>query len=296
MCRLCEKAFIWKSKLNKLANEKRWFNLWIKEAFSLRQISRFSGHSPAKLKRIKNYWLEKSPPEYTNYARCKYAILDGTYFHKNGCLICLMDVKTQDIISTIYVHKENYKNVYPWLKGLKGKGLELTHIVVDGEMSVMRAIREAWPNIVIQRCLYHIQHEGMRWLRTYPKTIAGRELRLLLGTLCTIRIVKERDGFVNAFHLWIKTHKEFVKTLPSSCVAFKDLKRTVSLIKNALPNMFHYLQEPAIPSTTNLIEGVYSRLKPDYSRHRGLTEQNKRQYLKWYCYLNNKKAEPQHCG
>lgn len=112
-----------------------------------------------------------------------------------------MDVKTQDIISTIYVNKENYKNVLPWLNELKEKGLNPSHIVVDGEISVMRAIRENWPNIVIQRCLYHIQRESMRWLRTYPKTTAGRELRYLLGTLCAIRTVKERDEFISVFHL-----------------------------------------------------------------------------------------------
>lgn len=68
------------------------------------------------------------------------------------------------------------------------------------------------------------------------------------------------------------------------------------LIKNALPDMFHFLNEPDLPSTTNLIEGLYSRLKPDYGRHRGLTEQNKRQYLKWYCFLKNKNMNFKHCG
>ena len=208
----------------------------------------------------------------------------------------MMDVPSQDIISTIYVNKENYKNVFPWLCTLKEKGLNPTHIVVDGERSVMRALRDTWPNIIIQRCLYHIQREGMRWLRTYPKTNAGRELRYLLGTLCTTRTVKERDQFINTFSLWLKTHKDFLKALPSTNIAFKDLKRTKRLIKNALPNMFHFLNEPGLPSTTNLIEGLYSRLKSDYSRHRGLTEQNKRRYLKWYCFFNNKKTETKYCG
>lgn len=199
-----------------------------------------------------------------------------------------MDVMSQDVISTIYVNKENYKNVFPWLKELKEKGLNPTHIVVDGERAVMRAIKDTWPSIIIQRCLYHIQREGMRWLRTYPKTVAGKELRCLLGTLCTIRTIKEQDQFVNTFNLWLKNHRDSIKTLPSSNIAFKDLKRTIVLIKNALPDMFHYLNEFGLPSTTNIIEGLFSRLKSDYSRHRGLTEQNKRQYLKWYCFLNNK--------
>lgn len=207
-----------------------------------------------------------------------------------------MDIASQDIISTIYVSKENYKNVFPWLKNLKEKGLNPTHIVVDGERSVMRAIKDNWPNIIIQRCLYHIQHEGMRWLRTYPKTAAGQELRCILGTLCAVRTVKERDQFINTFNLWLKTHKAFIKTLPMLNIALKDLKRTTVLIKNALPDMFNFLNEPGLPSTTNLIEGLYSRLKSDYNRHRGLTEQNKRQYLKWYCFLNNKKIKTKHCG
>ncbi|MBU1084082.1 MAG: transposase [Candidatus Omnitrophota bacterium] len=166
-----------------------------------------------------------------------------------------MDVTSQDIISTIYVNKENYKNVFPWLKRLKAKGLKPTHIVVDGERSVMRAIKDTWPKITIQRCLYHIQHEGMRWLRTYPRTDAGRELRHLLGTLCTIRTVKERNQFIGTFNLWLTTHREFMKTLPLSNIALSD-----------------------------------------YGRHRGLTELNKRQYLNWYCFLNNKNIKTKHCG
>ena len=295
-CRFCNKSFVWQSKLNKISNEKHWFYLWVKEAFSLRQLSYISRHSPSKLKRIKNYWLKQTPPEYVFYSRCKHVLLDGTYFHKTGCIICLMDVSSRDVIATIYVNKENYKNVFPWLKTLKEKGLNPTHIVVDGERSVMRALKDTWPNIVIQRCLYHIQREGMRWLRTYPRTIAGKELRYLLGTLCTTRTVKERDQFINTFSLWIKTYRDFLKTLPSTNIVFKDLKRTKVLIKNALPDMFHFLNEPLLPSTTNLIEGLYSRLKSDYSRHRGLTEQNKRQYLKWYCFLNNKNIKTKHCG
>ena len=67
------------------------------------------------------------------------------------------------------------------------------YIVMDGERSVMRAIDMIWPKTTIQRCLYHIQREGMRWLRTYPKTAAGRELRSLLRTLCNIKSGNERN-------------------------------------------------------------------------------------------------------
>jgi transposase-like protein len=161
------------------------------------------------------------------------------------------------------------------------------YIVMDGEQSVIRAIITTWPKAIIQRCLYHIQREGMRWLRTYPKTDAGKELRALLRTLCNIRSFKERDQFIESYKTWVNKHKDFVKALPVSNIAFKDLKRTMVLINNALPDMFHCLKEPNIPATTNALESFYSRLKADYRRHRGLSQKNKIHYLKWYCYLKN---------
>lgn len=198
-----------------------------------------------------------------------------------------MNARNQKIISSIYASKEGYKTVYRWFSQLREKGLSPRCITMDGEQGVMRAIKEIWPDVTIQRCLYHIQSQGMSWLRTYPKTEAGRDLRYLLSTLCSIQTVKERDLFIQKFYQWLEHYEDFVQSLPKNQVAFKDLKRTVSLIYNALPNMFHYLDDPYIHKTTNTLEGFYSRLKSDYQRHRGLTQTRKIQYLKWYCYYKN---------
>jgi len=196
-----------------------------------------------------------------------------------------MDTKKQKILSTIYAKKEGFNNVYSWFNKLKEHGLNPAYIAMDGEQSVLRAIKTVWPQTKIQRCLYHIQHEGMRWLRTYPKTEAGKDLRRLLSTLCAIRTAKERDTFIVSYENWLTKYKDFIKSLPTANIAFKDLKRTIVLINNALPNMFHYLKESNIPSTTNVLESFYSRLKADYRRHRGLTQKHKIYYLKWYCSM-----------
>jgi len=195
--------------------------------------------------------------------------------------------KRQKIISTIYAKKEGFKSVYPWFNRLKEQGLYPRYITMDGEQSVMRAIRMVWPTTKIQRCLYHIQREGMRWLRTYPKTQAGRELRSILRKVCSIQSIKERDEFINAYQVWLTKYRNFVRSLPITNVAFKDLKRTMVLIKNALSDMFYYLKDPNVPPTTNTLESFYSRLKADYRRHRGLTQKHKINYLKWYCYSKN---------
>ena len=198
-----------------------------------------------------------------------------------------MDAKKGNIISTIYTKKEGFQSVYPWFRKLKKQGLKPHYITMDGERSVTRAISMVWPKAIIQRCLYHIQREGMRWLRTYPKTLAGRQLRSILRTLCSIKSVKEQNAFISSYKTWISKHREFIKSLPVSNVAFKDLKRTMVLINNALPDMFYYLKDPDVPATTNTIESFYSRVKADYRRHRGLSQMHKIHYLKWYCYLKN---------
>ncbi|MBU0744738.1 MAG: transposase [Gammaproteobacteria bacterium] len=198
-----------------------------------------------------------------------------------------MNAKGQKIISHVYAKKEGYKTVLNWFHNLKLKGLNPRCVTMDGEQGVMRAVREIWPETKIQRCLYHIQSEGMRWLRTYPKTQAGRDLRFLLSTLCSIQTVKERNLFIKRYKQWLNQYFDFVKSLPKNQVAFKDLKRTISLINNALPNMFHYLKDRNIHKTSNALEGFYSRLKSDYRRHRGLTQEHKIKYLSWYCYYKN---------
>ena len=199
-----------------------------------------------------------------------------------------MNTKDQKIIAHTYAPREGFKSVYEWFLSLRAQGLDPQYITMDGERSVIRAIRKVWPLVKIQRCLYHIQREGMRWLRTYPKTQAGRDLRYLLSQVCSIKSEKERDLFIKRFKNWQNQYQNFVLSLPKTNIAFKDLKKTVVLIKHAIPGMFYYLKDSKVHLTTNALESFYSRLKSDYRRHRGLKEQNKINYLNWYCYLKNR--------
>ena len=198
-----------------------------------------------------------------------------------------MDAIDQRIISHIYVQKEGFHDAYKWFTSLKFQGLNPVFITTDGEQSITRAVRLVWPDAKLQRCLYHVQHEGMRWLRTYPKTDAGKELRALLSKLSTIKTIQERDSFIQTSVTWVSKYEAFVLSLPRTEVAYKDLRRTMVLINNAIPDMFHYLANKNVHSTTNALEGFHSRLKSDYQRHRGLTKIHRIQFIRWYCYYHN---------
>jgi len=215
-------------------------------------------------------------------------VYDATYFHKDGCLLNLMNGRDQKIIAHLYVKKESFQEAYPWFSNLKHQGLTPGFITTDGERSILRAMRLVWPGAKFQRCLYHLQREGMRWLRTYPKTEAGKELRALLSQLSWIKNITQRDAFIQRYEEWLKTFQAYVHSLPRTTVAHKDLQRTIVLINNALPDMFHFLEDRNVYSTTNPLEGFHSRLKASYQRHRGLSKEHRIQYIHWYCYFENK--------
>jgi hypothetical protein len=156
-----------------MARRQHWFRLWITESYSIRQLSKLSGYSSISLTRIKDYWLERNPKEVFTYDKTHYLIFDATYFHKDGCLLNLMNAEDQRIIAHLYVQKESFKETYPWFLNLRQQGLDPWIITTDGFQSVLRATELVWPQVRLQRCLYHIQHEGMRWLRSYESYSLG---------------------------------------------------------------------------------------------------------------------------
>jgi hypothetical protein len=283
----CHQTFIWKAKYNSLGRRQHWFKLWITESCSVRLLCKLSGYSASKINGIKNYWLGQVPKETADYSEVLYVIYDATYFHKDGCLLNLLNATDQKIIAHIYVQKESFKDSYNWFIKLKHQGLNPVFITTDGERSIIRAMKLVWPGVKLQRCLYHLQHEGMRWLRTYPKTEAGKELRSILSRLSRIKTCQERDAFVQTYTNWVNKYGAYVLSLPRTAVAYKDLQRTMVLLNNALPDMFHYLININVHATTNALEGYHSRLKADYQRHRGLTKEHRIQYIQWYCYYHN---------
>ena len=67
---------------------------------------------------------------------------------------------------------------------------------------MIRILRQVWPTIVIQRCLVHIQRQGLSWCRQSPKRPDARQLRALFRHVMAIHTVAERDRFVAQVQAW----------------------------------------------------------------------------------------------
>ncbi len=199
----------------------------------------------------------------------------------------VMDNATARVIGHCYHYRENYACSYGLFAQLKARGLEPSAITIDGNINVIRALKAAWPEITVQRCMAHIQRQGLAWLRRHPKLEASRQLRKILLGIADIRNDQGKQVFISDFIDWEKRYSSFVRELPSRDKVYGDLQRARSLIVHALPDMFHYLDDRNIAATTNRLEGYFSLLKELYRRHRGLSKKHRQNYFAWYIYLKN---------
>lgn len=265
------------------------FELWAREGYSFRQLSAIKKISTRTLRRIIYYWLDRKPPALLKHSlkEVTYLLFDATHFGKNGCLCVFTDSIRKKTLSCFYAKREHYEAVYPVALSLKERGLNPVVITLDGHKSVTAALLDVWPNVMVQRCLFHIQRQGLSWLRLYPKTEAAKELKQIFLLVMSIHSFRDKELFLKHYRKWYRTYKNFIKSLPQNSADNKDLKKTMGLLNNALPDMFHYLENPNITPTTNYLEGFFSHTKHRYRSHKGLSKKHKIQYLKWYCFFKN---------
>lgn len=250
-------------------------------------MSEQSGHSEAKIKRIIQQTLKQDPPGHLQpLSTYKYLILDGTFLHRPKSILGVMDASTNTIIAGEYgVSEFSIPQLYAFLQPLKRRGLTPFSCTIDGNPHVYKVLKELWPDIIIQRCMVHIQRQGLSWCRRFPKRTDAKHLRNLFKQVCYINNHQEQYQFMLQLRRFEYRFGRDIEMQPGKGKVFSDLKKARSMLVKAVPHMFHYLDNASIPRTTNALEGYYSRLKERYRQHRGLTRDKLRSYFNWFFYL-----------
>mgnify|MGYP001159252666 CR=1 FL=1 len=284
-CLRCKSTYLWKQ--NKQIEHRRysWFKQWILEGLTVKQIARLNNVSASTVNRVIQYWLQKEPPKAKELEKVKYLILDGTYINHRTGLYVVMDGQEHKVIYGEYGISETGKHLKTFYDHLQRKGLNPLSATIDGSLQQIKYIKETWETLIIQRCLVHIQRQGLSWLRQKPKRIDAIKLRDLLLQVIYIKTKEQSDNFKKGFKLWEDRFGLELSRSTNRGKVFSDLLRTRSMITNALPNMFSYLEDPEISKTTNALEGYFGRLKQKYRVHRGLSPQKRKSYFNWYFYL-----------
>ena len=256
---------------------------------TLQEIANEKGVTIQTIRTLFQHYLNNPPiPKIKPNNNC-HLIVDGTYT-SDCCIVNYLDNDLGYLQFYSIIERENYYNYLIDLELLKQSGLNIVSITSDGQKGLIKAIKMALPNVINQRCLIHIQRMSLVYLTRFPKTEAGITLRYWVRKLHQIGSYEKRDFWIMQFESWCRKYDSFLKEKSESpsgrrWYTHKLLRRTRSLIKNALPDMFHYLDDPQIPKSTNGLESRFSYLKNNLAIHRGLPKKNRKNFIVWYNYF-----------
>ncbi len=287
-CRDCQTSSVRSRKDNRHKKRLSLFVSWLTSKKSLVEMALETGVSVTSLREwFDPFWDHPPQPEIQTGVRV--LVLDGTSVMKRKCMLLIGgDADNGRPVSWMDCHRECYDSWMVFLNDLSWRGITPEVVVCDAQRGLLKAIREVWSQVMIQRCLIHIVRQACAWLTQNPKTKAGRELLVLVKELPRIQTKRQKRRWVRRYWRWYRRHEVFLKER-SHCPSgrwwytHRRLRGTRSLLKNALPDLFRFVTDPSIPKTSNHVEGgLNARLKELFRCHRGCSLQRKLVLAAWY--------------
>lgn len=229
------------------------------------------------------FWSKEPTPKQINIAD-KILIIDGKYVEKNGCvLVACCDKK---VISWYFSQRENHASWKTFFDSFKQIPFA---IVCDGQRGMLKAIKERFTGLIIQRCQFHVVQYCTTKLTKNPESKASQDFRELVLQISKIKTKQHLKIWLTDYKYWYQSYKDFLKEKtfrtdiltptgrPKWHYTHSRLHAAHSHLKNSIPYIFRYLQYPKIPNTTNFVEGaINSQMQEKLRFHRGLNLEKRR--------------------
>ena len=292
----CKNCGIYSTRINLMVSKRNrdvWFKEWIVGKQTFAQLVVKSGYSERTLKRYFYDYLEHYPVWNINRTESVNLLIDGTYFANKVCLVLYRDNRVKTTVLYRLTDGEWEEELAEDIENLLRLGITIESVTCDGLHNILKAVHKVSPNTVIQRCLAHIQRETLNWLTRHPQSHAGYQLRQIIKRLHTINDRDKWGYWIVDMINWYEQHKDFVneKSYKPDTKRYwfthKQVRKAFIHIKRALPDMFHYLDNPNIPKTTNALESFFGHLKQNITIHRGLSKEHYKNYIKWYLFFKS---------
>lgn len=214
-------------------------------------------------------------------------IIDG-YYVQCGATVLIAQNPQNKVIGWYFTYAENSRT---WFEFLNGISSFPRTIVCDGQRGMLKAIQARYPGVIIQRCQFHVIHYINLLLTKHPETEAARSLKSLVNLITQVKSRDDLKKWLLLYKSWYHQYHDFLKertyqeklTLKGRRkwhYTHGHLHASYSHLKNALPNLFHYLRYPKIPNTSNRIEGgINSQIQRHIDYHRGTKLLQQRQII-----------------
>jgi AraC-like DNA-binding protein len=288
--------FFWRNEHKKISNRFTWFEKWIMDRRVYRTLQTEMQMSSRSISRLFKKYLTTAPQIPVKNKSHVHLLIDGTYLPNGLCLILYYDHDIRYVQLYRTSSQEKFREIYQDLKALKALGVQVYSVTCDGHKSILKAVAKAYPNAVIQRCVVHVKRQCRVYLSRKPKLQASKELLAISNQLTAVKTQQECSYWLLSLHNWYQLHRD---TLLEESVNEQSgdywkthdrLHRTYTLLHQAIPNLFNYLNDPEIPATTNRLESFFKHLKEKLLLHSGLRLEAKRNFIKWYLHFKNKSS------
>lgn len=197
----------------------------------------------------------------------KRLIVDAKFIH--GRVLCaLIALTEEDRIFWQFAESECYRTWSLFLVGFSPPEV----VVADGQKGMYHFVKKHWPNTAFQRCHFHMVLLVTKYPSRNPKEEAGQVILKLVHELKTVKSHADKSRWLMFHRIW---EKQYLKALQEKNVsggyAHRKLRSVRFVLRQALPNLFVYLDFPGCPNTTNLVEGwPNTAIAEGLRRHRGL--------------------------
>jgi len=277
-CKYCSKTKTRKRLDLSKKDQFELFQKWILGKLSKDEIAqKYSVNRKTLTRWFASFWNEEPVPKQINIAN-KILTIDGKYIDKNGSVLVVACNKK--VASWHFTQRENYSS---WVAFFSSFIHIPFAIVCDGQKGMIKALKERFPGVIIQRCQFHVMKYCLAKLTKKPESVAAQELRFLVLQISLIKTKEHFKLWFQEYAYWRKTRQDFLKEktyqthnlTPTGKQKWHythgRLHAAHSHLKNALPNLFKYLLYPQIPNTTNFVEGaINAQMQEKLRFHRGL--------------------------
>lgn len=253
--------------------------------------------SSRSLSRLFNKYLLNAPQIPVKSKPKVHLLIDASYMPNGLCLVLYLDHDTRYVQLHRTTTQEKFGEIYQDLKVLKSLGIDVYSVTCDGHKSILKAVAKAYPNAIIQRCVVHVKRQCRAYLSSKPKLDASISLLKIVNKTTHIEQQEQCSLWLLELHNWYQEYSNVLleesvnETTLKAWYTHKGLHQAYTLLFNALPNLFCYLNDDQIPKTTNRIESYFKHLKGKLLLHSGLRYEAKRNFIKWYLHFKNNPSE-----
>ena len=293
-CKKCSYCFVISQKQTPKIYGEKVFEDWIEEGYSCRQLW-LQKHKNSKdiLKNIQKH-LDSNELYQIDlvFENIHHIMIDGIWISKDICLIIYYEYIQKKVIRFGFYSGELYEDIVDDLRVLRDEfKYDIQSFTVDGGKQIKKAVEEVYPESIFQRCLTHIHRQVWNYISKNPQSDCWKDLQKIV----TFQNFENEERFKRYFQKWEKKYFDFLKEKSSNWkrtwYTHRRLRQARSHIKNALPYMFHYLENSNIKRSSNDLEWYNWVLSDHIYMHRWLKKERLISFVSLWIYNRNLKEK-----